>query len=246
VLLTGRDSIPAVTLDELRRLRPQRLVVLGGPAAVATTVEQRLRTVLGADVVRLAGGDRFATAARVSAAAFPAGVPVVYLAGGGGYADAVAAGPAAGHRGGPVLLTARDTLPAATADELRRLRPGAIVVLGGPAVVGATVEQQLRAFTTEAVTRQTGADRFSTSTAVSADAFTPDVPIAFLATGWGFADALAVGPAAALAPGPVLLASSDCIPAAVAAELDRLRPDRIVLLGGEHALGPGVAAGRIC
>ncbi len=86
-------------------------------------------------VARLAGGDRYATAAAVSAAAFAPGVPVAYVATGAGFPDALAGGPAAADQGGPLLLVARDSVPPATAAELGRLRPGRIVVLGGSSVV---------------------------------------------------------------------------------------------------------------
>lgn len=84
-------------------------------------------------VTRLAGADRYATAAAVSAATFAPGVPVAYVAAGTDFPDALAGGPAAAAQGGPILLVGRDAVPAVTAAELARLRPARIVVLGGPA-----------------------------------------------------------------------------------------------------------------
>ena len=67
-----------------------------------------------ARVERLAGVDRYATAAAVSTATFTPGVPVVFLASGAGTTDALAAGAAAARARGPVLLTGATTLPGST------------------------------------------------------------------------------------------------------------------------------------
>ncbi|MCJ7711508.1 MAG: cell wall-binding repeat-containing protein, partial [Chloroflexi bacterium] len=84
---------------------------------------------------RLAGTDRFATAAAISAATFAPGVPVVYIANGLNFPDALAGAAAAGKTGAPMLLVRRDAVPAATATELARLRPAKIIVLGGTSMV---------------------------------------------------------------------------------------------------------------
>ena len=47
---------------------------------------------------------------------------------------------------------------------------------------------------------------------------------------------------AAITRGPVLLTPADGLPDSVIAELQRLRPERIVILGGTATIGTGVAA----
>ncbi len=183
--------------------------------------------------VRLAGADRYATAATVSAASYAAGVPVAYLATGALFADALAAGPAAAKLGGPVLLTTRDVLPEPTAAELGRLKPGRIVVLGGRQVVADAQLQALAVYTAGSVTRLAGTDRYGTAAAVSRATFATGAPVAFIASGATFPDALAGGAAAGRAAGPVLLsAAGAALPAATRVELTRLKPARIVVVGG--------------
>jgi putative cell wall-binding protein len=193
------------------------------------------------DLSRLAGSGRVETAAAVSAAAFSAGVPAAYVATADGFADALAAGPAAAKRGAPVLLTSGASLPAATAAELDRLKPGRIVVLGGPAAVPDSVVGQLASHTSGAVDRLAGDSRYATAAAVSAEAFSPGVPVAYVATGRGFADALGGGAAAAAEGGPLLLVD-DGVPAATDAELRRLQPKHIVVLGGSSAVPNAVVS----
>jgi putative cell wall-binding protein len=87
--------------------------------------------------------------------------------------------------------------------------------------------------------RIAGADRYSASAAMSLAAF-PDggagAPVVWVASGEKFADALSAGPAAAQQGGPLLLTSSTSLPPSVKAEIQRLHPARIVLVGGVNSV----------
>ncbi|MGD8195614.1 cell wall-binding repeat-containing protein [Herbiconiux sp. P18] len=190
-------------------------------------------------VDRLGGADRFAVAAAVSRDSFSSGAaPVAYVASGAVYADALSGAAAAGLEGGPVLLATRDTLPEATVTELRRLQPSSIVILGGPASIGDGVEKALAEF--GPVTRLSGADRYAVSAAVAARAFPEGSDIAYLASGEVFPDALSAAPSAGREKGPVLLTGKDALPGSVAAELARLTPNYVYVLGGPATVSPAV------
>lgn len=88
-------------------------------------------------------------------------------------------------------------------------------------------------------TRYSGADRYATSIAIS-QTFSPGVSVAYVASGENFPDALAAAPAAAGAGGPLLITRSTSLPAAVKAELERLEPTEIVLVGGTGAVSRAV------
>lgn len=65
-------------------------------------------------------------------------------------------------------------------------------------------------------------------------------PVVYVATGENFPDALGGGPVAAMAKGPILLVRQNSIPGETAAELTRLAPDKIVILGGTAAVSVAV------
>lgn len=195
----------------------------------------------GASVERLAGGDRYATAAAISTARFTGGASTVFIATGADFPDALAGSPAAASANGPILLTTSGSLPAATATELARLRPSRIVVLGGAGVVGDAVVNQLRSFAAS-VERWSGANRFETAATISRATFGPGVAVTYIATARNFPDALSGGAVAGRAGGPILLVEQSGIPAATAAELARLSPGAIVVLGGEGAVSESVRA----
>jgi len=230
------------------QLRHDRTYQLDLYNAIVSTAGKRLGawqsqfSVASASSARRSGPDRYATAAALSAASFATNVPVAYISTGRGFADALAAGPAAARLGGPVLLTEATYLPAATAAELTRLRPARIIVAGGPGVVSDSVVSALQAYS-GSVTRQSGIDRYATAAAVSAATFGTNVPVAYVATGRNFPDALAGGAAASTVRGPVLLVGPDAIPEATAVELRRLAPARIVVAGGSAIVSDAVLDG---
>jgi SpoIID/LytB domain protein len=190
---------------------------------------------------RLAGDDRYETAAAV-AAKFGSNVPVAYVASSASFADALAGAARAGGLGGPVLLTKAGSLSSATAAVLKdTLRPARIVVLGGPTLISESVVAALKPLaTTGDVTRVYGDDRYGTAAKVSSTSFSPGMSTVYLASGEAFPDALAGAAVAAANDAPVLLTKAGSLPAPTAAELERLQPASIVVLGGEGAISKAV------
>ncbi len=242
VLLVTRDAIPSPIATELARLHPARIVVLGSAGVVSDGVKAALKAYTAGTVTRLSGPDRFATAAAISKASFSAGVPVAYVASGLNFPDALAGAAVAGSQGGPVLLVTRDAIPSPIATELARLHPARIVVLGSAGVVSDGVKAALKAYTAGTVTRLSGPDRFATAAAISKASFSAGVPVAYVASGLNFPDALAGAAVAGSQGGPVLLVTRDAIPSPIATELARLHPARIVVLGSAGVVSDGVKA----
>jgi putative cell wall-binding protein len=240
VLLVTKDGVPATTAAELARLHPGTIAVLGGAGVISDTVVATLWGYAAGGVTRLAGENRYATAAAISAATYGPGVPVVYLATGLDFPDALAGAAAAGSEGAPMLLVSADGLPAATALELVRLQPSRIVLFGAVTSVSDAVLDELSWFAPGGAIRVGGTDRYSTAAAISAAAHTPGVAVAYIATGLNFPDALAGAAVAGRTDGPLLLVTQDTLPAATAAELGRLDPGRIVILGGSGVVGDTV------
>ena len=241
ILLTARDALPAPTANEIARLRPSRIVILGGTGVVSDGVANQLAA-YASRVERWAGANRFETAAAISRATFSPGVRVAYLATGSSFPDALSGGAVAGRNGGPILLVTADSIPGATANELARLRPEHIVVLGGAGVVNDNVLAAAAGFSSRgSAWRLAGADRFATSVAISQSTYgAGGSDTVFVATGRNFPDGLAGGPVAALVPGPILLVTPTQLPGSISAELQRLAPDTVFVIGGPGAVSDGV------
>src|SRR5207249_8452182 len=128
------------------RLGATKAVMLGGTTALSPQVQTDLNT-LGLSVRRLAGADRYETAAAAAAATAIGPTGVALVASGETFPDALAAGAL----GLPVLLTHPDSLPDATRAAIGSARP---VVVGGPFAVNNGV--------VPGAERVGGADRYAT------------------------------------------------------------------------------------
>ncbi len=197
---------------------------------------------------RIDGADRYAVAARISQAGFPDGAPVVYVARGTDYPDALSAAPAAAFDGGPLLLTPPSTLPSVIRNEILRLRPDRIVVVGGEASVGGEVFRELDGMASEVI-RISGADRYETSRRLVDFVFMTNnnnvgVNRVYLATGSNFPDALSAGAAAGgFGDAVVLVRGADSAADQATKDLvAALTPFDAVIAGGPNSVSQGVLA----
>ncbi|KQS22806.1 cell wall-binding repeat-containing protein [Frigoribacterium sp. Leaf186] len=237
LLLVDRDTIPTAVRDEILRLSPDHIVVVGGEAAISASVFRDLAS-LQPSVERIAGADRYETSRLVARSAFSDGAERIFVATGSNFADALSAGPAAVRDGGPVVLV-RGTAPdvdAPTRDLVTTLGAPPVAIVGGYEAVSQKFQYSLLSLSWNE--RYAGPDRFATAVAVNAS-FGPG-ETAFVTSGLGFADALVAGAAAARAGAPLYLSEQSCVPEGVRrAVLDGAAFD-VVLVGGTASLGAGV------
>lgn len=246
LLLTQREQLPATVAEELARLAPARVVVVGGYGAISAGVETAVRELMPlAQVDRIAGADRYGTSAAIARDAFP-GSAEAFVAPGHRFADALSAAPIAARRGAPVLLTPPGELAPALHDFLDERSLVSITVVGGTPSVSAAAERAIADVTGVRASRLSGIDRYATNVLAARRGSVAQQETVLLASGRDFPDALA---AVALANrvGPLLLSSASCIPAGTLAMLESTyRPSEVLLLGTEATLGSRVAALEHC
>ncbi|MCY4517054.1 MAG: cell wall-binding repeat-containing protein [Acidimicrobiaceae bacterium] len=154
ILLTPRASLDQRVSQFLRSSRTEHVIMLGGTAAVSSSVERAIEQ-LGISVERLFGTDRHATAVSVGEVLLGENSPdscfggdQVGLAYGRKAADAITSGPLLGELCAPLVLTELRDLPRATSDFLEAdeyvtgdadgdLR---ITIFGGTAAVSRSAE----------------------------------------------------------------------------------------------------------
>ena len=87
--------------------------------------------------------------------------------------------------------------------------------------------------------RLSGSDRYGTSVA-STQSVAPGVPVLYIASGAGWADALSAAPAAAVQGGALLLTDPDQLFPVTSAEITRLAPKKVVVVGSELTVSAAV------
>lgn len=221
-------------------LDPGGVIVLGGTAAVAESVDAAL-DVRDVRRGRIQGADRYETAANIARSVFATGSGTVYIATGELFPDGLAGAPAAADVHAPVLLTAKDSLPASTRQLLEDFAPKNVIVIGGPNAVSDAVVGQIADVTGVEVERLAGETRYDTAVMLSEATYPDGADTVVVATGEDFPDALSGAAAAARLKAPVLLTMQGTLPTSTRDELTRLGADRVIILGGETAVGNAVA-----
>lgn len=237
ILVTTRNALPASTKAELTRLAPRRIIVVGGPAVVSETVVRQAISV--APVRRLGGASRIETAEMI-AREFGRSSEV-FVAGSAGIVDALPASVLAVRHDAPVILAPPDGH--AVASSLKTLGARNVTLVGGEAVLGATVVKAVQASTGTTPTRLGGADRYATARLI-ATRF-PGAHAYVLAGHSALIDAMSSAPMAGRSNTPLLYATPSCTRPEQADFLSRNRLVGKVVVGGASAIST-VEANYVC
>ena len=236
-----------MTADHMRRSAKAGLISSVAIGVAAAWAAPALATT-GVTATRLAGADRYATAAAVAEASFPSGATTAIVASGLDFPDALAGTYAAGRLRAPVLLTDPNTVPSATVSALQTMHVAGVTIIGGTSAVSASVVTQL-SHDGYTVQRVAGADRYATAAAVAQNfpasfvgKYGTGGPTAIIATGLAFADALSGGPLSYDASFPTLLTTTSSLPQSTQSALTGLGIKQALVLGGSAAVSPAVVS----
>ncbi|WP_291300852.1 cell wall-binding repeat-containing protein [Desulfosporosinus sp. BICA1-9] len=161
ILLADIDSVPASTLNELKKLGVTKVYLVSGTAVMSAKVESQL-TAAGIQSVRLGGYDRYETAVNI-AKEIQKIKPFQEVVVTNAFAnvDAISIAPIAAAKGIPVLLVDKDSVSKVVSDFIKSSGINKTYVIGGTAVVSNLVKDAL-----PNALRLGGNDRFDTNTEV--------------------------------------------------------------------------------
>lgn len=212
LLLTDRQEMPRHVWEQIEHFLPERVLLMGGTAAISDSVVEELEGWGVEHIERIAGANRFATAAAAMdfvRANGGTGDPYVVRGEGaghiGGWEDAVAVSQHAAMQGAPILLTRPDDLPDETIAAIEGDGADRVTIVGGQAAVSGGVSDDLWGLVDD-VARLDGVSRYHTSLAV-ADATVADGAdrsTLWLVNGENWQDALVAGTTAASRGGVLL------------------------------------------
>lgn len=189
-------------------------------------------------VYRLFGGDRYATAADISAHHWKSSNTVI-LASGADFADAMAGVPLAVKKLAPILLTDPSRLSPAASAELSRLGAETVIILGGQGAVSARVAEEIESLNVT-VERLAGVDRYWTAYAIAKAVDSPTGQAA-IATGDDFPDGLSISSYAGSSGIPILFARQGVLPSATRQAIQELNIGTTIVVGGEGVISSAVS-----
>lgn len=228
LLITPTAFLPGSVKAEIQRLKPSKVVVVGGPAAVSADVYNALKP-LASSISRISGSDRFETSRAVAASFATSGT--AYIAAGANFPDALSAGAPAVAAGSPIVLVdgAAASADAATVNALTKLGVKSTKIVGGVNAVSAGVESSLRSKFT--IKRFAGVVREDTSRLVNTDFFST-ASSAFIATSANFPDALTGSVLAGKNKAPLYLVPGTCVPADTLTSMASQGVSTVTTIGG--------------
>ncbi|MCK6066749.1 MULTISPECIES: serine hydrolase [Microbacterium] len=242
LLYVRADSVPAAVAEELTRLAPEGIVVVGGTGVVQEAVLTQLQR-WAPDVRRYGGGDRYESS-RLALTGVGGTIDTVYVAGGQGTVDAALASVTAASNGrGVLLVRGAGALDEPTLTALRSIGATKTVIVGGLGTVSARHEQSLRTagFT---VSRLVAPNRYAQSILMAGQRTAP-AQRAIVVNSFTDPDLAVAAALAAASEQPLYYAIEPCTPDAVAADISA-RGVAVTAVGGPAWLGPAVLVNRNC
>lgn len=248
IMLTDPNGLSAETEWRIQNLKPARVYIIGGNAAVSTKVERRIAQLIGSEsnIQRIAGDTRYDTSLMVaSSVSNPSDTVIVTT--GTNYADALSISPYAFATGSPVVLSDPSSgLSDSVLKAIKKAGYKKAVVVGGTSAVPALVASQLKAQGIGSVTRLSGDTRYETSAKIAEFELAANVGFtvdsALLATGQNFPDALAAGAVSGKRLTPLLLVDPGARQACGFLSKYSGEVSRVTFVGGTNAIGDAEAA----
>ncbi|WP_421381529.1 cell wall-binding repeat-containing protein [Bacillus salacetis] len=243
LLLTATDRIPDTILDEITRLNPQTIYLLGGSSAISEVAESQLIH-KGYSIKRITGKDRFDTSVKV-AEELNSDTEEIFITTGTDSPDPLSIAPYSGMKQIPILLAGKEHLPESTMAYILNNHIKRVTIVGGINAVSVDIEHQLKAAKVIGVERISGTDRFDTSVEI-AKRYQQDFPEGsslFFASGRSFVDALAGSTLAAKQNSPIVLLEEKKIPSPVSQWLNDTKMNKdlsIKILGGYNVISKDV------
>lgn len=209
---------------------------VSGSVRVSVTIEP----LLGLEMMRVGGRDRYVVSAGASRENF-ASADTVIIASGTAFADALAASALAGCTDSPILLTRVSALPSEIVNEIKRLGAKKAFIVGGTSSVNDSVKWQL-AYMGLSVKRLGGRDRYVTAATIAEEVlkYGKNDGRVYVARGDLYPDALALSPLAYRAKAPLLLTRPGTLPAETLAVMARHGFSRATVAGGTTSVTPTV------
>lgn len=195
---SAKDIINSTSLqNDLKKLYPK----------VEETAPENVK------VEKLEGDTRYETAVEISKKGWANGSDTVVLVNGYSIVDGITSTPLATTNEAPTLLVEKDRVATSTTNELKRLNPKHVILIGGENSIGSKVEGVIKNLGSDiTIDRVGGSDRYETSLLISEKvAEKNDVNKVYVTSGIGEADSLSIASKAGAEKQPIVLASKDDI-----------------------------------
>ncbi|EAA0009133.1 TPA: cell wall-binding protein Cwp10 [Clostridioides difficile] len=213
ILLSSNEKLPQKTVEELKRLNPSKVIVIGGNNSMPNSVVEAIKAVNSKISVQRIGGDtRYQTSINIAKEIDKTNnVSKLYIGAGNGEADSLSIASLAGKEKTPIVLTQKDGVDSETEQFIKSNKVSNIYFIGGIEKISNKAIEQVGKIANRDISknRVAGQTRQETNAKVI-DKFYSQSKLdgVVVANQDKLIDALAVGPLAAKNNSPVILATN--------------------------------------
>ncbi|MCW0601513.1 cell wall-binding protein Cwp10 [Clostridioides difficile] len=186
-------------------------------------------------VKKLKGADRFETATKISQSCWTKSDTVVIVNGEDkSMVDGLTATPLASVKNSPILLSSNEKLPQKTVEELKRLNPSKVIVIGGNNSMPNSVVEAIKAVNSKISVQRIGGDtRYQTSINIAKEIDkTNNVSKLYIGAGNGEADSLSIASLAGKEKTPIVLTQKDGVDNEAVQFIKSNKVSNIYFIGG--------------
>ncbi len=227
LLLTKKDTLPNVVMDELKRLKVKRVIFVGGEQSISKSLENQLAKTF--KVQRVSGKDRYETSIKLAEELNKTSKQENIIVN-ANTVDALSAGPVAAKLNRSIILTDGKNLPEGSKSVVD-INSSSNIMIGG------TDSMNIKGLKGD---RISGINRYETSTKIAEKYYQGNNDKVVLANGTNYIDALSAINLVLSKKAPVLLAKTDALDASVSKYLEK-NAKGAYLLGGEDSISASLS-----
>ena len=226
LLLTQKDRLPSVVLDELKRLNVKKVILVGGQESISKSLENQLDNMF--KVERVSGKDRYETSIKLAEELNKYNKQENIIVN-GDTVDALTAGAVAAKLNRSIILTNGVNLPEGANRVVNPTSPNNIIIGGISSINIEGLKGE----------RIGGSDRYETSTKIAEKYYAGKTNKALLANGVNSIDALSAINLVVSENAPVLLTAYDSLDNDVSKFLEN-NTNKVYVLGGYQSISDDV------
>ena len=226
LLLTQKDRLPSVVLDELKRLNVKKIILVGGQESISSSLENQLDNIY--KVERVSGRDRYETSIKL-AEVINKDTKQENIIVNGNTVDALTAGAVAAKLNRSIILTNGVNLPEGANRVVNPASPNNIIIGGISSINIEGLKGE----------RIAGSDRYETSKKIAEKYYAGKTNKALLANGVNSIDALSAINLVVSENAPVLLTAYDSLDNDVSKFLEN-NTNKVYVLGGYQSISDDV------
>ncbi|WP_101773326.1 cell wall-binding repeat-containing protein [Peptostreptococcus faecalis] len=245
ILLTGKDSVSAETLNELKRRGIGDIIISGGYDSVSKKVEEQLK---GYNLIRYSGEDRYETAREIGKAvrSLTGNNDGSMLVDGTNFPDVITISALATQKRVPILITNPNKLTSTTENTLKDWKVSDVIIGGSVNSVSKSIQDRLSSdLGIKSVSRIGGADRYETASLIGVEVrkITGNTKDMILVDGTDFPDGITINSLAAKFKSPIHLTNPNKLTDITAKDIANWKVENILIGGGERSVSKDIYDG---